>query len=98
MSDIRPTINRKAFPGMKKARVLGKGQFTIPADIRKRLGIEEDTILEVFQVGRAMIATPEKLTVKALAEAVQKDISKNNIDLKQLLEELREGSHKYEAE
>ena len=98
MSEIKPTANRKTFPGIKKARVWGKGQFTIPADIRKRLGIEEDTILEVFQIGRAMIATPERLTVKALAEAVQKDMSKNNIDLKQLLEELREGSHDYEAE
>ncbi len=98
MSEIRTIKYAKAFSGMKKARVWGKGQFTIPAEIRKRLGIEEDTILEVFQVGRAMIATPEKLTVKELAEAVQKDMSENNIDLKQLLAELREGSHEYETE
>jgi AbrB family looped-hinge helix DNA binding protein len=83
---------------IKKVRLRGKGQFTIPSEIRDRLGIEEDTILEVFPVGNAFIATPKKLTVKELAAAVRKDMNRNHIDIHELLSELREGVHEYEED
>jgi AbrB family looped-hinge helix DNA binding protein len=83
---------------IKKVRVWGKGQFTIPAEMRERLGIKEDTILEVFQAGRAIVATPEKMLVKELAATVRKEMEKSGVDLKQLLAELREGTHEYETD
>jgi len=86
------------LPKVKKVRVWGKGQLTIPAEIRERLEIKEDSYLEVFQIGRAIIATPEKLVIKELADSVQKEMNKNGIDLKGLLQELREGNHEYETE
>ncbi|KJS16190.1 MAG: AbrB family transcriptional regulator [Peptococcaceae bacterium BRH_c4b] len=82
----------------RKVRVWGKGQFTIPAEIRERLDIKEDSYLEVFQVGRAIVLTPERLVVKELADSFQKEMNKNGIDLEQLLQELREGSHEYETD
>lgn len=81
----------------RKVRVWGKGQFTIPAEIRERLDIREDTYLEVFQIGRAIVLTPERLVVKELADSFHKEMSKSGIDLEQLLKELREGSHEYET-
>jgi len=86
------------LPKVKKVRVWGKGQLTIPVEIRERLEIKEDSYLEVFQIGRAIIATPEKLVVKELADSVQKEMNKDGIDLKRLLRELREGSHEYKTE
>lgn len=44
------------------------------------------------------IATPEKLIVKELANAVQKDMARKEFNIDELLTELREGSHKYETE
>ncbi|GAB6273572.1 MAG: hypothetical protein STSR0004_04350 [Peptococcaceae bacterium] len=90
--------SRYEFSKVRKVRVWGKGQFTIPAEIRERLGIKEDSYLEVFQAGRAIIATPERLAVKELAESIQKDMSKGGVDLQCLLRELREGKHEYEAD
>ncbi len=58
---------------VKKVRVWSKGQFTIPADIRESLGIREDTILEVFQVGRAVVVTPERVLVRELASSVREE-------------------------
>ncbi|HBV97182.1 MAG: AbrB family transcriptional regulator [Peptococcaceae bacterium BICA1-7] len=83
---------------IRKVRVWGKGQFTIPAEIRERLDIKEDSYLEVFQIGRAIVLTPERLVVKELADSFQKEMDKNGIDLEQLLQELREGSHEYETD
>lgn len=97
MSEIY-TNRRQKYSPIKKVRVWGKGQFTIPAEIRDRLGIGEDTILEVFQAGKAIIATPEKLGVKELASSVQKEMSQKDINIEELLTELREGSHEYETD
>ncbi|TEB07902.1 hypothetical protein Psch_01457 [Pelotomaculum schinkii] len=98
MSDIELKAKRSYPHGIRKVRVWGKGQFTIPAEIREHLGISEDTILEVFQIGKAIVATPENIKVKELAGSVQKDMEKNQIDIDALLAELREGSHSYETE
>ena len=83
---------------IKKVRLRGKGQFTIPSEIRDNLGIEEDTILEVIPIGDSFLATPKKLTVKEMASTVRKDMERSNIDLKDLLAELREGGHEYEED
>jgi AbrB family looped-hinge helix DNA binding protein len=83
--------------GIKRVRVWGKGQFTIPAEFRKRLGISQDTILEVFQVGKTLVATPEKMLVKELADSVRREMVQNNIGVEELLAELREGNHEYET-
>ena len=98
MSEYISVEQRKIYPSIKKVRVWGKGQFTIPADMRTQMGIVEDTILEVFQVGKAIVVTPEKLTVKELAGVVRKEIVQKEIDIKELLSELREGSHDYETD
>jgi AbrB family looped-hinge helix DNA binding protein len=92
------TTNRSELYKTRKVRVWGKGQFTIPAEIRERLEIKEDSFLEVFQIGRAIIATPEKLVVKELADSVQKEMNEGGVDLKRLIQELREGSHEYEID
>lgn len=97
MSEIT-TTNRHEYSKVRKVRVWGKGQFTIPAEIRERLGIKEDTYLEVFQIGKAIIATPERLAVKELAESVQREMDEGGINLQCLLQELREGNHEYETD
>ena len=81
MSENISVEQHKSYSGIKKVCVGGKGQFTIPADMRVRLGIGEDTILEVFQVGKAIVATPEKLTVKEHARTVRKEIAQKDIDI-----------------
>lgn len=67
-------------------------------EIRKQLGIQGDTILEVFQVGKAFVATPEKLEVNALASSVREEMTSKDLSVEQLLAELREGRHEYEID
>lgn len=91
-------IRNADFIKSKKVRVWGKGQLTIPVEMRERLNIKEDSYLEVFQVGKAIIATPERLLVQELAGGFQNEMRKDNVDLEQLLLELREGNHDYKTE
>jgi AbrB family looped-hinge helix DNA binding protein len=96
MSEVKKDLHGGS--AIKKVRLRGKGQFTIPSEIRDNLGIEEDTILEVLPIGNSFLATPQKLTVKELASAVRKDMKRSRIDLNDLLAELREGGHEYEED
>ncbi|MDA8336213.1 MAG: AbrB/MazE/SpoVT family DNA-binding domain-containing protein [Peptococcaceae bacterium] len=98
MSDPLSIKRGPGSSGVSMVRVWGRGQFTIPSAMRRRLGIGEDTILEVFQAGRAIVATPERITVKALAASVQNGMTEYGIDLEELLSELREGSHEYDTD
>jgi AbrB family looped-hinge helix DNA binding protein len=82
----------------KKVRVWGKGQLTIPAAMREKLGINEDTILDIHQVGNSLIITREKSLVSELAGEFNAALSEDKLDLKDLLCELRENSHEYEAD
>lgn len=96
MSGKAPFTGPPSTP--KKVRVRGKGQFTIPAEFRRRLGIGEDAILDVFQVGRAIVVTPSRSTVRELAGQVQARMKEGNLDLEDLLAELRDGEHGYREE
>jgi len=98
MSDKKASFKSGDNPKINKVRVWSKGQFTIPASIRTRLEIKENTILEVFQAGNAIIATPEKSKVNELASYVQESAEDNNTSLNELLAELREGNHDYETD
>jgi AbrB family looped-hinge helix DNA binding protein len=98
MSESKADLQRALPIRTKKVRVWSKGQFTIPADIRERMGIKEDTMLEVFQVGRAIVITPEKMLVKELAFSVRDEMEKYDMNLNELLNGLRSGNHKYETD
>jgi len=76
---------------VKKVRVWSKGQFTIPVEIREHLGIKEDSILNVIQIGNAFLVTPEQSFVKDLASSVQEKMADSNLSLQDLLCELRDG-------
>ena len=82
----------------KKVRVRDKGQLTIPFDYRKKFGIEEDTVMDVYQLGRVIIVAPEKLAVRELAKAVSTEMNEQGVSLDHLLAELREGNHEYKKE
>ncbi len=82
----------------KKVRVWGKGQFTIPAEVRGNLMIREDTILDLYQVGKAIVVTPEKTLVSELSTEFTKTMNNQKLSLDDLLTELRDGSHDYEKD
>ncbi|MEW5786192.1 MAG: AbrB/MazE/SpoVT family DNA-binding domain-containing protein [Bacillota bacterium] len=82
----------------KKVRVWGRGQFTIPAEIREKLNISDGTILSVLQIGKALLAVPETPKVIELAREVKHKLATGDLGVKELLTELREGRHAYKTE
>ena len=68
----------------KIVRPLAKGQITIPAEFRERLGIDADTLLSVSLVGGKLEIVPLKLGQETLRqyndEEIRRFLEEDKID------------------
>lgn len=72
-----------------------KGQVTIPAEIREKLGIEENGYLTIALWGKkALLMFPKKLTTLEIVRETSALAKKKGITLEELLAELDEIRHK----
>lgn len=79
------------MPERKKVRVWNKGQITIPKSIRENLNIEDDTILNLIQIGNAIFITPRELKLSGLAREFREIIKKEGLSEKELMKALKEA-------
>ena len=82
----------------KAVKLWGRGQLTIPKEVREALKLNEDDQLSVFVVGRCMVLTPKRLLGPALAKDVQKAMKAKGLTLDDLLKDLREERRRYNRE
>jgi len=79
-------------------RVRSRGQLTIPQDLREVLGLDEETGLNVFRVGRVLLMTPKRLQRGALASDVEREMKREGVTLEDLLKDLKDQRKRYLAE
>ena len=82
----------------KSVKLWGRGQLTIPKEVREALKLDEEDQLSVFVVGRCMVLTPKRLLGPALAKNVQKAMKAKGLTLDDLLKDLREERRRYNRE
>lgn len=71
-----------------------KGQFTIPADIREQLGIEENEIVTVSVLNnKIMVVIPQKIKTTEILKKTSEIAKKRGITLDEMLMELDEIRH-----
>jgi AbrB family looped-hinge helix DNA binding protein len=76
------------------ATVRKKGQITIPLEIRRKLGLEEGSVVAFVMTEDGILISPrEVLTIQAL-DRIEQALSEHGISLDELIEsgrEIREG-------
>ena len=82
----------------KLVKLWGRGQLTIPKEVREALKLNEDDQLSVFVVGRCMVLTPKRLLGPALAKDVEKAMKAKGLTLDDVLKELKEQRRRYNRE
>ena len=70
-------------------RMRGKGQVTIPANIREALHLSENSILSVTKVGDGILIFPRPSLFDQVSAEFRKEADKKGITLDELLEDLR---------
>lgn len=79
-------------------QVRERGQFTIPAEIRRQMGIEEGDVFSLIQLGDTLIATRKKLVTPEIARAIEALMQEEGVTLGDLLDGLEEQRKTYVRE
>ncbi len=79
-------------------QVRDRWQMTLPADIRRKIGLRRGDIFTVVQVGDTVILTRKKLVVPDLADKVAQIIAEQGVTLDELLDELDTQRRRYREE
>ena len=82
----------------RSVKLWGKGQLTIPKEMREALRLDESNQLNIFVVGRSLIMTPKTLLRSSLAKETQKTAKGQGIQLKDLLSGLKKERRRYNRE
>jgi len=82
----------------KSVKLWGRGQLTVPKEVRQALKLDEEERLSVFMVGRCLVLTPKRLLGPALAKDVEKAMKAKGLSLADLLRDLKEERQRYNRE
>ena len=72
-------------------KVTSKGQITLPVDIRKAIGITEDSYLVVEQVGDYVLMKKAEIRMKEIQTLLKSEAKRKKITKKELLETLEKS-------
>ena len=84
--------------GPMVVRVRQRGQFTIPGEIRRRMGIREGDIFSLIQLGDTLVATRKKLVAPQIAKNMAALMEEEGLTLGDLLEESKKQRERYVRE
>ena len=84
------------FP--QPVKLWGRGQLTIPKELREALHLEDESQLTVFAVGRCLILTPKRLLRASLAKDLERAMKAKGLGLDDLLTTLKEERARYNRE
>ncbi len=79
----------------KSVKLWGRGQLTIPKEVREALKMDDETQLSVFVIGQCLMLTPKRLTRSSLAKNVEKSMKEQGITLESLLNDLKSERKRY---
>jgi|tagenome__1003787_1003787.scaffolds.fasta_scaffold15589036_2 antitoxin PrlF len=71
-------------------QVESEGQITLPADLRKKLGLKRGDLVSVVETPAGLLLTNEALIAKQDFEHVESELGKQGLSLDELIESGRE--------
>ncbi len=74
----------------KLVRVQEKGQVTLPADVRKRLGLKKGDLVAVTVTEAGILITRQEVIANALLDRIGDALRERGVTLDELIEEGRE--------
>jgi AbrB family looped-hinge helix DNA binding protein len=84
--------------GALVVQVRERGQVTIPAEIRRQMGIEEGDVFSLIQLGDTLVATRKKLVAPEVAAAIEGLMREQGVTLADLLDGLEKQREVYVRE
>ena len=79
-------------------KVTSKGQITLPVNIRKAIGIDDDSYLLVERVGEYVLMKKAEVRMKEINRILGSEAKKKNLTRKDLLRALKKAQKETWAE
>lgn len=79
-------------------QVRDRWQMTLPADIRRKIGLRKGDVFTVIQVGDTVVLARKKLVVPELADKVARILQEDGVTLDDLLADLEKQRERYYEE
>jgi AbrB family looped-hinge helix DNA binding protein len=78
------------MPDTKLVRVQEKGQVTLPADIRRKLGLRTGDLVSVTATDEGVLIAPQRVVAMKALERVGETLRERGVDLEDMIESGRE--------
>ena len=82
----------------KLVKLWGRGQLTIPKEVRLAMKLDQEDQLSVFVVGRCLVLTPKRLLGPALAKEIARSMKAKGLSLEDVLRDLKVERQQYNQE
>ncbi|MDQ6604480.1 MAG: AbrB/MazE/SpoVT family DNA-binding domain-containing protein [Chloroflexota bacterium] len=74
----------------KLVRVQEKGQVTLPADVRRKLGLKKGDLVSVAETADGILITPQEVMANKLLDQIGDALRERGLTLEELIESGRE--------
>ncbi len=78
------------MPYVGKVKMWKRGQMTLPAKLRRKLGMDGDVILSVYEMGRGILLVPDEPVIDRLRDEVRDIMAREGVTIEDLLASLAE--------
>ena len=82
----------------KAVKLWGRGQLSIPKDVRQAMKLDQEDQLSVFVVGRCLVLTPKRLLGPSLVKEVARSMKAKGLSLEDVLRDLKAERQRYNQE
>ena len=70
----------------KLVRVQEKGQVTLPADVRRRLGLKKGDLVAIVETDAGVLIAPQEVVATRLLDRIGKALREKGLSLEDLIE------------
>ena len=84
------TYGVEPMPAWKLSIVQEKGQVTIPAEIRKKLGLKKGDYVAFVETDQGVMISPQEIVAQEALEEIGQILKKKGLTLEELIETGRE--------
>ncbi len=74
----------------KLVRIQDKGQVTLPADVRRRLGLKKGDLVEVTETDEGVLISPRQVVAMKALDRVGQILREQGVDLNEMIESGRD--------
>jgi AbrB family looped-hinge helix DNA binding protein len=79
-------------PERKLVRIQDKGQVTLPADVRRKLGLKKGDFVAVIETDGGVLISPQQVVAMKALDRVGQILREQGVDLNEMIEAGREIS------